>query len=103
MTDQPYTPREIDTKFDEMKFLWESHTKEEMLRFDLVYKEIKGFKEILDSHAKAEVEKLDLILQQTTKHNNRLSKNEYRIALLFGGLVVVGLVVVPLFLNIIQK
>jgi len=47
-------------------------------------------------------EKLDRILDQTTRHNGRLTKTEKTINMLIGGLIVVSMIIVPLFLNLIK-
>ena len=97
---KPYTPRELDGKFDEINFLWEGHTKEEMLRFEFVHNEIKGFTEALSVHSKREVEKLDRIIDQTTKTNGRVTELELKQARREGEMKWVYMIGVPILLYV---
>ena len=47
-------------------------------------------------------DKLDLIIAQTTQHNHRLTKAEKYIYTISGGLIVVAVIVVPLFLQLFR-
>ena len=97
---KPYTPRELDVKFDEMRLFWEGHTKEEMLRFESVHKEIRGFKEALTSHSEMEVEKLDRIINQTTKTNGRVTDLELKEARREGEMKWVYMIGIPVLLYV---
>lgn len=71
---------------------------------------IEKLREELKDHALADTNtfkeingKLDRILVQTTAHNGRLTKVEKYMYMCMGGLVIVGMIVVPLFINLISQ
>ena len=72
--------------------------------------EYEYIKEQLKDHTVADANnfneingKLDRILEQTTRHNGRLTKLERYIYMILGGLIIVSVIVVPLFLGSIGQ